>query len=214
MTSRQNYKRYKKHLDKIACKATPQVAADPTPAHAKLEGLYQDYKLYQNVVFGTFPHDGVPTEQQKGLNPMRDYDYDCECDNCFPSNALPLDAQKLNFLRGRLQSAYSSKLKDLRKEFFMDEEDAPKTAKELLARIAAGEYVVQKDDFEKEVPVWSTPIKFFEWRKQPADDAGFAAADKLLDAAYQTAKDAIEIKSSEDGLAAIVTLEAWTSKSK
>ena len=136
-------------------------------------------------------------------------DYDCDC--CSP--APQSDEQKTkNYLNSRRSDAYYNKLREAEKTFHINEDPAPKTPKELADRLAAGQYTI-RDAQEDNKDKWYGSIKsHIEWRdpKTPADKAGYAAFEVLLDKQNILAQDAIMVKTPADGLAALQAFEAWT----
>ena len=138
------------------------------------------------------------------------YDFDCEC--CENRSTMTDDAKARQYLDQRLRDVWCRHEKALRVKFFTDEAEAPKTPKELADRLAAGKFTV-RDEKDDDKDKWYGSIKnHIEWRdpKTPADKAGFAAFEVLLDKQNILAQDAIMVKTPADGLAALQAFEAWT----
>lgn len=138
------------------------------------------------------------------------YDDDCECG----TPTLP-EIRKSNYLKMRLDSVAYDKSHEFNTIFFIDNDDAPVGPDEMLARIAAGKFVIPRDEdadgkpinkfkryHEREI-LWRDPAK-------PADKNGRDAAQEKLDAAKAKTADSIMILPPEQGLAALQAFEAQT----
>ena len=124
------------------------------------------------------------------------------------------DSQR-KFLLGRLEDAYYASRDALRKTFNIDDMDAPKTPKELAARLAAGLFVIKYLDKEPEKSFgYHLAGEYIQWRdpSKPADQAGFDAAKKLLKAARDDAELAIKCQAVADGLAALKAFKATSAQ--
>lgn len=113
------------------------------------------------------------------------------------------------FARDRIRSIRSEKLLDLQKQFGLLDDDAPETAAEFVARIAAGKYTIDKEKMDRKD---YSPSRYIRWRDPSVieDKAGYAAAEKKLDEAYAEAKDTVvlsEISALKD---AIDKFKAWS----
>lgn len=125
----------------------------------------------------------------------------------------PIPNQQKAYLAERASKTYREQQTTLRKTFFMDDDAAPSTSKDLVDRILAGQYTIDKKYEDSYTPLGTG---YIEWRDpaKPADKAGYEAATVELKKQYTTVADAIMIKDADAGLAAIQALEAWTSTGK
>lgn len=125
-------------------------------------------------------------EEKKGSD-MYDLDF-CEDET--------MDMTKLNHLSNRMSTAFSTKKQELAKKFGLMDDDPPMTAKDLIARITAGKYVVAEDKMT--VSAYE-PTRFFTWRDPSVkkDEEGFKAAEVALRKARTAAEDIIVVMSDE-----------------
>ena len=119
-------------------------------------------------------------------------------------------------LLGRLYAVEGNKDWDARKAFNLDDDNEPRTGKELLERIKAGKFTFD-EDFEKkslEKNCWGCygPMSFIKWRDpaKVADKDGYKAWMEKTRKAYQTAQDEIKIKDPKDGLEVLRAFESAT----
>ncbi len=133
----------------------------------------------------------------------------------FISNDKHTESAKVNYLLQRAQNVQYKQRIALYKQFGLEDDDTPKDAKETVDRIIAGKYTLPTDRElelikERQFFSWS-PLIGIRWR-DPAvkeDRDGFKAAEKELDATFDTVHDAVMVKSNDDALAAIKTFETW-----
>lgn len=122
-----------------------------------------------------------------------------------------LDAQQKNYFGQRAVEIFFEKKEALKKDFGLIDDEAPRTAKELAARIAAGKFVI---DTTKEVSEWDFSIRrAFSWRDPSVkkDEDGYKAARKVLDKKLTETKDIIVAsEKATDALAAVKDLETAT----
>lgn len=122
------------------------------------------------------------------------------------------EANSLTYLGERSYSIYHSKRIDMKRQFGLLDDEAPKNAKEFLDRIASGKYVIPADKMDK--PNYGEYTRFIEWR-DPAkvkDQAGYDAAEKKLEAIKTKAEDTITLFTSDPAkqLAALQEFESAT----
>lgn len=111
-----------------------------------------------------------------------------------------------DYLASRTIDIYSQKKSSLKKNYGLVDDDTPKDAEEIVARINAGKYIIE------DTKTWRGVEKTFRWR-DPAmkeDKAGYDASKITLQKLLQDTRDAIYIKPSIDGLAAVQAFEAAT----
>lgn len=156
-----------------------------------------------------------------------DYDYDdaceCDCEDCTEQekeNTMSYDTLKfretaegkrVQYLEERASALFYEKDSDLQKQFGLRDDDYPQEAEELVKRIQDGKFTITE----------KTPNNIFFGSgafgrlrfRDPAmkrDEAGYNAAYQKLQALLQDTKDAIMIKSADEGLAAVKAFEAAT----
>lgn len=111
-------------------------------------------------------------------------------------------------LRDRLRTVKYETQAKLRKDFGLDDDEAPRTPKELAERLASGKFIVKHANDEKQPSLYSVS-SYIRWR-DPAvkeDQAGYDKAKEKLSKAYTEAKDVIIVKSPEEGLKALQGFE-------
>lgn len=95
------------------------------------------------------------------------------------------DVRREHFL-DEVRRIFSAKNGELREKFGLDVPKSPKTPKELVEWIKAGNYTFIKsydpDDEEDTWCVYESPIHGFRWTKVKEDRKGYDAARELLDA--------------------------------
>lgn len=144
------------------------------------------------------------TKKEKNMS----YDYDCDCELCI-SQKDP-EASKRRYLRDRLETIKYAQKRDLRKVYGLDDDEAPKTPKEMAERLASGRFVVKgaEDKDQKDIQYrWSS---YIVWRDPSVkeDKAGFDAAYDELKKALKPVEDAIAIKTPAEALKALEEFEA------
>lgn len=133
-----------------------------------------------------FRKNGLKKEEKKG-SAMYDLDF-CEEDT--------MDMTKLTHLSARMSNTFHAKRDELRKTYGLVDDDTPATAKELIARITAGKYVVPEDRLNAVV---YEPTRHFTWRDPSVkkDEEGFKVAIEKLQKARTAAEDIIVVMSDE-----------------
>lgn len=101
-----------------------------------------------------------------------------------------LDQLQLEHFTHRLSRIKSEKHSELKRKFGLVDDDEPRTAEEIVARITAGKFIVLPEGANS---YSGSRFARFQWRDPSLkeDRAGYEAADKDLDAAYALAKDAV-----------------------
>lgn len=129
----------------------------------------------------------ITEEEEKKGSDMYDLDF-CEEDT--------MDMTKLNHLSTRMSNAFYTKKEALRKAYGLVDDDMPNTAKDLIARITAGKYVVPEDRMNE---LAYSPLTFFTWRDPSVkkDEEGFKVAAENLRKARTAAEDIIVVMSDE-----------------
>lgn len=101
-----------------------------------------------------------------------------------------LDQLQLEHFTHRLSRIKSEKHSELKRKFGLEDDDAPRSAEEIVARITAGKFIILPKELDQYT---SSRFARFQWRDPSVkeDRVGYEAADKDLDAAYALAKDAV-----------------------
>jgi len=133
----------------------------------------------------------------------------------YVTNDKHTESAKTNYLLQRASNVKYKIQEDLRIKFGLNDDETPHTAQELVDRITSGKYILPT---EKEAELlndrcWPYPSAMagIKWR-DPAvkeDRAGYKAAEKQLETAFDDVHDAVMIKSNDDALAAIKEFETW-----
>ncbi len=133
-----------------------------------------------------------------------------------------LEGKQKQYLLSRATDIAQEKSRGLEKTFGLrGHEDTPKTIKEALDRIKAGEYQI-KDKFLKASPYGGeyededgddqytdSMVELIVWSRTPEDRDGYNKAHKVLEADLTKARDGIVC--SGDATAALAILEAFES---
>lgn len=155
----------------------------------------------------------------KGNKPMRYYDEhnDEYVDSSMIASKSDL-AQARSYLESRLDDAARTKRsEELRKAFYMDDDEAPATAKQMVERITAGKFILPTDKEEAEYLKYysfygSAPFKTIKWRdpSKPADTAGYAAAVAKVHETEGDTLDVIKTGTEKEGLEALKAFKSTT----
>lgn len=111
----------------------------------------------------------------------------------------------------RARDVQGTKWLELRKLYRIDDDEAPKTMDDLLARLKDGKFVFDNEKYkDREFYYASDIISRVRWRdpNAPADKAGFAAAEELLNKAFTALTDEIIVSDPKDALEALKAFEA------
>lgn len=121
-------------------------------------------------------------------------------------------ASARSYLTGRLSMIEMDKQQELRPVFFMDADEAPKTVKEMLERIAAGKFIApdEKVDAAASEHYGYRPYNAIQWRTKEADEKGYFEALKVVSDAAYNAKDVIKTGTEKDGLEALKAFQSTT----
>src|SRR5258705_5466362 len=125
------------------------------------------------------------------------------------------ESAKTNYLLSRYENTKSEIRSDLRKQFGLDNDDRPTTAKELADRILSGKYVLPTEKEEELMRErycfdWSV-LDGIKWR-DPAikeDKDGFKLAETELNDESMKVHDAVMIKDHDTALTAIQAFKDW-----
>lgn len=112
-------------------------------------------------------------------------------------------------LQEALAISWDEQEHDLRIQFGINDQDAPRTAKELVARIKDGKFVYSHEYETKGEEFWHEwgygPMHGIQWRdpKVKKDQAGFDAAIKVLSTSYEDTTLSLWVLPLADALAAV-----------
>lgn len=126
------------------------------------------------------------------------------------SESIPTDQIQKSYLTQELRDSLYRKSEEAQIFFGLENDKSPKTAKELVARITSGMYVLPSEDKDGETNYTPYVVERIQWR-DPAkvkNEDGYKAFKKTLEAAKRDAERAIVIKTPDEGLAAVVAFEA------
>lgn len=153
-------------------------------------------------------------------------DLDCDCVICDPqlylkennmnyaaavnTSPTPTDQRQRDYLISRLTDLEEQKTSEMYKFFRLDPVDAPRSFNEMMEKIKAGEITYNGRDKDYKHYNFSSMTCNLRWAKEPADHDGYNAAIKKMEDASTKTKDAIIIKSPEDGLKALEAFESQT----
>ena len=175
------------------------------------------FDIWQNpVYFAPIPQPKqactVPCEPDypKGFGPNK------KEKTMYVDNDKHIESSKINYLNDRASQVFYKKADELPRKFGLEDDAAPRSVSEFLKRIQDGKFMY-KDETKKDTEgYFYRPYEGIRWRDPSVkeDNAGHKAAYEALSAAYQDTKDTIAIGTPAEGLAAVKTLEAWTSTAK
>jgi len=117
------------------------------------------------------------------------------------------EQESRDYLRNRLSAAYFSKDADLERAYGLRDDSSPETPQEVVDRILAGKYVINK---KEDGEYYSELLDYISWR-DPAikkDREGYDTAYKVLKAAHNKASDQVMVLSATEGLKALQEFEA------
>jgi hypothetical protein len=168
-----------------------------TPTDAQ-ESAFQDRMFYfpnppvvslDTWSFGmNYATPSVQTKAQPKDNKM------CyECDDFEIEGKFDLAKVQYKRLSARLKTIYSEKIAELRRVYFLDEQDKPATIEELIERLTKGAFTFDKDEFDMYKMYGYSIWKYITWRdpKNELDQDGFDKAVEKLNADYEAARDEI-----------------------
>lgn len=107
-------------------------------------------------------------------------------------NPASLESDQRSHVRARLRDLKYDHVTALKKQFGLVDDDAPRTPAELIERITSGNYTIDEEHLDYKSWGAGGAAEYIRWRNPNVieDKAGFKAAEKKLDDAYQSAKDA------------------------
>lgn len=127
-------------------------------------------------------------------------------------NADTTEKDQRKYLERRLWDVMYTIKVGLKKQFGLNDDEAPQTAEDFITRIKDGKYTVDADKMKKEA--WSTYdlVRYIRWRDPSVveDMDGYKAARAALDAEVTRVTDIIKIKTPAEGLEALQAFEGWT----
>lgn len=116
---------------------------------------------------------------------------------------------RINELKTALNEDYHAKSNNLAKAYGLQDEDSPKNAKDLVARIQSGKYILPEDKYDY---YNHNPTENIRWRdpELKEDKDGFKAAEHLLDVAFNDTRLAILVNEPIKGLDILREFKAKT----
>lgn len=116
-------------------------------------------------------------------------------------------ADERRFLRHELSDAFEKAKLTLKRQFGLEDDEAPMTLDETIKRIQDGLFVIP--DKYKDQKTYGS-LSYLRWRDPKAveDKAGYKAARVTLDAEYSKAERIIKILTPQEGLQAVIDFEA------
>src|SRR5256885_13812507 len=129
----------------------------------------------------------------------------------FEETAPTDQVQRANLL-SHLDSANREFHPKARKHFGLTQDEAPKTAKELVERIKAGKITLPKEDNDRKCSyVWDV-FSRIKWQDPSVveDQDGYDAWEEKTAVAKRTVERIISIKSPDEGLNAVIEFEKTT----
>lgn len=149
----------------------------------------------------------APAKTKKGNQMSRYYD---EYNDCYV-DATSSDTQDTrNYFRGRIQSISCEIDTKLMRQFGLRNDETPADFEEFMARIQAGKYVFERDEWKKN-RYWAD---YIQWR-DPAvkkDQAGYDAAWNAFTKERDKTLDTVMALPADKAMAAVQALETWTTK--
>jgi hypothetical protein len=193
--------------DYIQMACNPLVVV-PTPGHSHSTGIACGYGGHTHTI--TQPEYGfqyaslVQKDTQKNNNKEQSMYLSI-------NTTGNLDAQQKNYFGNRAVEIFYAQKEALKNQFGLVDDEAPRNAKELAERIAAGKFVI---DTEKKDSDWDFSIRrAFSWRDPSVkkDEDGYKAARKELDKKLTETKDIIVASTdAKEALEAVKSLETAT----
>ncbi len=125
---------------------------------------------------------------------------------------VSVEATQRDFLTQRVTQVTYEHDMDLRKQFFMDAEDRPQTAEELIKAIEEGNYIFDQEMVDKvgEDIVHYNNEFGIRWGKDKPDRKGYKAAKAILKEAAQDVIDTVTTASIEEARKALKDFQVWT----
>lgn len=124
---------------------------------------------------------------------------------------IPTDQAQRDFLLSEVSNVSNDLWRKAHKKFGFATDERPSTLEELLARIAAGKYVLPDEKALKKIAYYYDDMfRHIVWR-DPSIKEDQAGYDKFIEARDNMEKETrrtIVVKSPEEGLAALVAFES------
>src|SRR5260221_14595950 len=125
---------------------------------------------------------------------------------------MNLYREQIRYVQSRAHEIFSNKDNEARTLFKLENDEAPKTFKEMQERIASGKYILdeKREAYELEAGYYLEPLRFITWRDPavPADQVGYDAFKTKLRTAYQTLEDEVNLGDPEGLLQSLKPFEA------
>lgn len=125
------------------------------------------------------------------------------------------EGRKAQYLSNRMNEVYHEKRNDGMAHFHMDDNQRPKSPKEMVERIKAGDFKFDTES-TKEDGSWKSKYGMcsassgIDWNTIPPDEDGYKAFRDKLDAAKEKALDRIRVLTPAEGLATLEEFQAAT----
>lgn len=155
------------------------------------------------------PSPDTPAGGFNGKKKKKEKNMCYECDG--PNTGQTTEDRRINYLELRLSDADSEKHMALRKQFGLEDDDAPATFNDFLDRLTKGKFVYPED--KRNNRMWPYHIvDKIRWRdpELKEDRIGFEAAKEKKDKLVTETTDIIRIKTPEEGLKALQEFESAT----
>lgn len=143
---------------------------------------------------------------KKGKKMSRYYD---EYNDCYVDQPQSDTADARSYFKNRIAQISNEKGYALRKQFGLQDDEAPKTMEDLVKRIQDGKYSIPK---EYEGKILYDPTRYIKWR-DPAvkeDQAGYDAAEYTFEKEADKARDAVMSQPFDKVAETVQALETWT----
>lgn len=135
------------------------------------------------------------------------------------NDKLSIETQQKSYLFDRLANVKDGLIDMLQKQFYLIDDNAPKTKADFIDRVTKGLFMVNDandglitaedwDDEENKVFYNNFPNSI-HWRSKKPDREGYEEASKELIKAVTATKDQIMVGDAATGLKAVQDLEAW-----
>ncbi len=152
---------------------------------------------------------------QEGSNPM-----------CFPTKAAmnsaaisintptSVEATQRDFFSARVRQIQNRLEIGLRKQFYLDAEEAPQTAADLIKRIKDDDFTLDQRKLDNHADELHYYNSFFgiRWGKNTPDKAGYKAAVEALKEEAQSVTDKGTLSPVDSLLGLLETFQKWTYK--
>lgn len=125
--------------------------------------------------------------------------------------SVPVEATQRDYAIQRIKAIGEKHANALRVQFYMDSEETPKTARDLIAAIKEDAFRLDEKLLAKneENLQYFGPFYGIDWGKNAPDTKGYEAAKEVLKTAAQKALDGATLKPVDQLEAAIDDFEGW-----